>query len=362
MIGSINLSHLSVKLFKPYANLEGVYYMPIDFNAFDNKSKIDSLKKQLKDVSNISVIDEYLVNCDGQSYLMYAYDDRTVNCFLPSMQKGMWLNSVDNDNGTIPVVVSNENYTLKLGQTQYIDMPGCENKIGFKIVGVMKDPDFYLNYNTASNVISTNDLFKYYNQKQFMLPMLFVNSSSMKQYEKYSAAQNISSILFFNNNIDEETKHDNINILSNSGCVCDLKDINVRGIDYANKMVRLYSPFFICGFAISLVGLIGLTVLSIVNNMRSFAVFYMLGCRWKNCEHICLGYIMIMLFISMLLLGVIYEFVEINYSIASLGIIINLYNILASVGVYLFSIIIALIVLKIAFYKNSAIKIFKECL
>jgi hypothetical protein len=359
MIGNINRSLFTVHQFRPFTQVRGLYYMPINAQELDNESRINELHNQLMEETGISTIDQYFLRDNERSYILYAYDNIALSLFTPDMREGEWLNN-NNSDDTIPVVTSHAGGKLQLGQTLRMNIDGGDESADFKIVGIMQEPVFYLNYCTESNVIATDHLYSYFNIKFYQYPMIFASKHDIEKFSEYIIDTNIASVILFNESIDDQTMQENIDYLSKSGDISDLNNIYIRGNENAVNMIRSYSPYFICGFLLSFVGLIGLTVLSTANSLRSFAIFYLLGCRWKNCVKICLGYVLVMLFMSFVLLGSIYAFAEMRYSLASLGIVINKYNVLVSFGIYLFTALISYIVLKISFHRKPAIRILAE--
>lgn len=90
-------------------------------------------------------------------------------------------------------------------------------------------------------------------------------------------------------------------------------------------------------FAVSLVGIISMTVLNTLRYLPMFSVYYICGCRWRNCAWIILAYLLCMFAVVAAAALIFWPYMVIKDLLFSMQILLTGYNILATVPCFFWS-------------------------
>jgi|GEM_PF-2488148 len=359
MVGNVNFVTFTNQAFSKIAEMPGYFYMPVnmDSRGYDDYQK---MKERLKGDSRILTIAQYWFQSefDGETFF-YGYDDDLYRAYTPEMEKGEWIHEGTGEDTYLPLVISEEFGPYQYG-TEFesiLLLSGDEIPVKVKITGVMKRPGMYLDFNVTGSDIATNHLFRNHKAEYSGAPMFFINKVQLPVHQEGFA--NLSSIIFFDEDLNEDDVNFNLETLSERGDISSLSDIQMRGEEYAQGYVILYLPLFLCGFSISFIGMVGLSILNVQKNLRNFSIYYFLGCKWKKVAEICLGVTVIQLVITTVLLGIVFFYVQLNINLALYGVILNQLNIRFTLFVYLFVGLITYFVPKITLARNSAMDMFR---
>lgn len=357
MLGNVNFVNFTNHAFSKIVQPSSYFYMPANIES-RGADDYKLLKDRLTGVSHVSTIGEYRVSSEfSPEFTLFGYDASLYQGYIPAMEKGQWIYE-GLEGGSLPVVVSEE-----FGSFQYgFEFPGVlyfpdgEMTVNFKITGVLKAPGMYLNLNMKSNQLSTNHLFRNHKAAYSGSPLFFINRALMPQQEPFYQA---SSIITFDQNLSQGELDQNLATLSERGNVRGLADILTAGEEFAKGYIVLYLPLFICGFSIAFVGMIGLSICNVQKNMRTFSIYYILGCKWNKVATICLGVTLIQLAVTTFVLGLVYLTFVFFGDLALYGVILNSWNCLAIVLVYLFVGLTTYLIPRLVLARSSAMDTFR---
>ena len=87
-------------------------------------------------------------------------------------------------------------------------------------------------------------------------------------------------------------------------------------------------PIIITAFVVILIGLTGSMSMSVCREMRTYGIFYLCGCNWKNCRRIISAQILMMFSLSVIIAAailLIMQIMNIDYVIGTVYRMNNLY-------------------------------------
>lgn len=370
-LGQVNARYLTLTYFEPFAAEKGVYFMPsiIDMLAghvqTDDTTEKHEILAELADVKIISTVYSYNFVKDGALLRAVGYDSFTADRIRFALRKGTWFTGYAAEEGEVPVVVSSESKGLKLGQSIPVGFYRHASKekplIQIKVVGVLKPPPYLLRYNTGGNVISCNDIFERHNESFHEGPvLLFENSALAEQGRPEFAREDVYNIVFFSESISEADYQKNIAILSNHGFVQTLDQMHSLGRKEIDDSIKSMLPYIIGILSIAIVGIVSLNILNTFLHIKTFAIYYLCGSRWKNCFYISLGYSLWIVLLSLGLLLAGFYLSVITGNIYTMDLFIAPNNVLLTGGVYLAVTLLSLLAPYQIIKKASPVEIIRE--
>ena len=72
-------------------------------------------------------------------------------------------------------------------------------------------------------------------------------------------------------------------ILVDKGFTSSFQEIYDQTSDEFHLQLRVLVPYFLCAFLVSLIGLVGTSVLNVLQNLRNFSIYYLVGGTWQAC-------------------------------------------------------------------------------
>lgn len=357
MVGNVNHSMFAVEAFSGIAKLPGYLFMPVNADV-GGEEMAAAVKRECTGVKHVASVGQYWFTSEHNSTSsLFGYDDLLYQAYVPEMAKGEWL--CEERGGYIPLVISEEFGPYRYG----MEFPGKllysggEIPVIFRITGVLKAPGMYLDLNVGGTSISANYLFRSQKAEYSGEPLFLVNKGRLPEIPEESSQ--VSSLVFFEEDLSGADLEKNLEALKTRGTVNELPEVLARGKEFARDYVILYLPLFLCGFLIALVGMVGASILSVQKNLRSFSVYYFVGCPWKRIARICLGVTILQLAVVTVVLAAVYLYVQYGADLADFHVILNYRNILVTGAAYLLVALATYLAPRVILERNSAMDTFR---
>lgn len=288
VVGKVNYSSFTLKEFSNISKEQGVYFCP-DYPL----SQID-LNSLLSNVKNIDTVERTGFYSEDYIYPVKIYSSGLVNILSPKLNGGTWLNNVVYKQGTIHAVCSRKVNGINIGSIFTGQLANDDSSkqisIAIEIVGFLSSPNIPLDFGIGGNKIKISDLL-IPDSAPNQLPTLLISQSELNNYN--SKTGDISNYLItFNSQVELDK---NINSLKNFGMVNTISSIVNNEKAEISKQLKVFIPYLIIISLMILVGIIGLTLLSIYQNLKEFAIYYMVGCSTSLCLRICLNYVFLII-------------------------------------------------------------------
>ncbi|OQA47888.1 MAG: hypothetical protein BWY46_01674 [Firmicutes bacterium ADurb.Bin300] len=298
-IEKINGEEYSV--FLPYS--EYSFTDVSDKNSFD-PGNIDILKNSL-DFSDLSDI-KYIIdvkyteayesdNFSGKAYDVLVYDEACIEYF-PIATKGNAAFNLEDDNEYIDAFITSGDSSLSVGDTVSLYLvesgnitPGkpvelIQRKV--RIKGEIKDPAYMLHLTTGGNINSV-DLFENVSKSISGLTTLIID-------EKQAIAGNLSCqsqqgrIVVYDKDISLATVQKNEKLMASKGYVVSKAQIKANSDEAKSWVMETYFPKVCFLLLVALTGMIAAAIINTSGTLKAFRIFYICGCRWKDCIKISL--------------------------------------------------------------------------
>lgn len=279
LVGNINLIKKTSMLFEPIAQINGGLFMPLSADE-DCDFLFD-----IHSIESMYSVDQYLVSYNGYEILLFAFDSALADKFTPELSKGDWINNAQSRDYLSVVMlkskaefVINHCYTVQNFNNDAIDL---------KIIGQLKEPSYILNLNYTSNNIQPNHLLRYYNSAFSGQSVFLALKDEILQFTDYKVGTQVSKIVVFDNDATNEEISMAIREIKKTGDFTFLSDIQERGYKYEKEILKGYIPYFVCALSISVVGFLGLIILSILRNMHTYSILHLVGVSSYKCAWMC---------------------------------------------------------------------------
>ncbi len=237
---------------------------------------------------------------DFESQKFISYDDKFVEMFTPELESGNWFDLDRPVQDVIPVVVSQNNYGLKVGDVITFIDPLFYNEVTAEIIGVLKDNTKIID---MSSSYSENVDYRYlYRNYKFESEekTLFITMQRDVADTGLLTQLNGNVIIKYNDDTSEETIAENYSKLGQMATLYSTNGSIIKegSLDYIFSQIYILMPIFICVFILTLVGAISTSALSAKRQLRNYAVYYICGLKWKQCTVINLFSSLICILIS----------------------------------------------------------------
>ena len=365
-IGQYNSQMDAIYQFENFAKLNGVYFMPnferLEYHALDSENHDDNnlnetlLRNKLERVDTFEYIRQAaLINeCFPAEHPLEVviYSDNLLNCCFPAMKKGDWLTQVDSTASGIPAVVVGGDINSNKFNFFSDQKSSCE----ISVIGKIAESSKMLSFATSGEGVTCLELYELYNNKYYQQPKIYVRYSDVKKYEQEFYHTQSSYFILFQKGITEQEKVNNIAVLKQYGYVKTFSELLISGSKQTQTYMRSFLSIAVCAIAIAIIGIISMTALNVIKNLKNFAILYLCGYKWNDVIKIILGYL-VCIFISSLLMFALISAILIKADIIfEMQLLIKTNNLLYSIGTIFLITIVALIIPLIFIRHNSPLK------
>lgn len=246
------------------------------------------MDKSEKDFSYIPESDNpYLSNT-------YSYYKNVIDLYTPLMVDGEWLSEVDNysnEENVLHAVITENDYGLKVGdvytQGLFVNDSGYKN-FKIKIIGVMKSGtrtfgmiDDY----DARIKITAKDLYKSYSTEQEGVPLVLFSTDELNKYNCYSFISG-RSILKFKDGLSDEEYIKAVESSYGLGTLIEFKEIRENSLKEIKSELTVLAPIIGGIILLVIVSVLSMSAVNTNKQLRNYGIYYMCGCRWKQCAMI----------------------------------------------------------------------------
>ena len=321
-------------LYEPYKEMlshNGVVFMNAGFEEgyYDDKKEIQEIYDKYNYLSYPAIIEMFKEHLRGNTEIVYTisrglrsdegglismlegYDTDVVNALyidhsifeklrMP-LASGRWASSEKNENGEIEIVIS--------GGTNAVLDKVYDTPLGkMKVVGILTDNTYVPPSEFPESINDKLSIFNYYKpfdcnvstRPPFALADMNLFSDTANQF---SSAWFIS----YEDGLSDEDIAYNTNYLKQFGQVRDVygeenfSTLSEQSEKYLNDIYTRMLPIVIAAAVVILAGLIGSVAISTIKQIKNFGIFFLCGCRWKDCTRIIVAYLTILFSVAAVL-------------------------------------------------------------
>lgn len=346
----------------PLTERNFVYYMSvdnflnhIDFDA-EHLSEADKTESEATDVlSNLTNVQfhsrifqtDAILNGDPNAYAyVYACNQALLDVLDFPLKNGSWFGGTTK-NGDVIDAVANANSAFKTGDiiTLTVKTKGKE-KVTFKvrIIGTLKNPAYMPSATHIGQALFSLSLAEEVTFQKTGLPTLLINANDLERIEHIFYNAPVNEYIVFNGDISEAEYRNNLQTLTSNGLVATAESIAAGDNEFISNTLRENLPMIIFLFVLSVTGLVSISVINMSNYLKTFAIYFICGCTWRECYKIIVSYLsMILFWASALTLLLTAIFMKTDFVLLA-AIEINAYSVSWFVAVLLLYLGISLIV------------------
>lgn len=214
--------------------------------------------------------------------------------------EGRWASSEKSENGEIEAVVfkgsDKDNERVRLGNV--IDGKINDKSCKIKIVGIIAEEQYIPSLATNTHINSAkSNVMNFYDVPLTSNACTFFVSASADEIlsDPHFMAQTVSFMYYNAPPSDEIRQNNKEKLMANSRNLALLSEYNKNSLDYINEQYIKLLPILICVFVIVLAELICSVAMNTRSQMRNYGIYFLCGCRWKDCLKISLSYSLIIL-------------------------------------------------------------------
>lgn len=223
-----------------------------------------------------------------------AYYKNVIDLYTPVMVDGEWLSEADNysnEENVLHAVITENDYGLKVGdvytQSLAITDSGYKN-FKIKIIGVMKsgtrsfgmitDYDARIRYTAA-------DMFKSYSTEQEGVPLVLFSMDELNKYNCYSFFCG-GTMIKFKDGLSDEEYQKAIESSYGLGTYIEFKEIRENSLKQIKSELTVLTPIVGGIILLVIVSVLSMSAVNTNKQLRNYGVYYMCGCKWKQCTMI----------------------------------------------------------------------------
>lgn len=240
------------------------------------------------------------------------YDSDIVEAYKPQIERGRWLQNKDCNSKVVEAVITPNDLNLDVGSVFYITKSADGNplpqKITVEIVGVLADNADIIHNGVNPFKGPDKDLrdcyfrysSEYYNKLYIMYIKEDLNNTEYEMFgRRYVSTPAVERMQFISFDGLSEEAVSNINdCLKSPKCITsnmiEMDEFTVNSKAYIWSQLNEVIPVFIGLLVLVFTSVVCVSSLTTKNQLRNYAVYYILGLKWNDCVKIqCLQQILL---------------------------------------------------------------------
>ena len=275
---------------KRLLNMDGAYALKANYYTEDGQALEDIIPEidRYIGIGQLAIADD-----SGDKAVCYCYNDEAITLYTPPLEEGCWLSPnaselecVINFDSEYAVgdVITKEYQWFREDDVTFTDPETAG--IQFRVVGrLAKDaPVFGLNSHTSKDD-DHRALFDTYTSKT---PMLICSQSAAEAQGISTYRTNHQLVIFKDGLSDEQITKAVKEINALTGFAIPLSELRANSERFVYEQLIRLAPILISIVILILVSTVAISALNAKMNMRTSAVYAMLGCTMKGCSIIYL--------------------------------------------------------------------------
>ncbi len=224
----------------------------------------------------------------------YAYYKNVTDLYTPIMINGDWLSEVDkysSDDNVLHAVITQNSYGLDVGDVYTQSIPltdsGFKN-IKIKIIGVMKSGTRSFGMITryrSDIVLDAKEMFKSYDVNQEGVPLVLF---SAEELDKINCSRSVlgGMMVKFKDGLSDEEYINAVNSTYSLGTSVEFKEIRENSLKEIKNQMTVLAPIIGGIILLVIVSVLSMSAVNTNKQLRNYGIYYMCGCRWRQCAMI----------------------------------------------------------------------------
>ena len=241
------------------------------------------------------------------------YSDKWINAYTPEMESGNWISELpEYEENVVHAVVTPDNpYGFSVGDefelTDYTGDGVVEGTNGkrhstkVKICGVIAPKQYTIGHSNfnKTDIATQKSFFDMYftfdpepeNRWGIIIAQSEYDKSELYKAKNYHVISGMSFI-FTENMSDEDI--DSLKQMLSEGYICsykaDISEIRQNSFAYIKEQLYVLLPIALCIFVLTLITTVSVISISVNSQLRTYAILYICGAKWRQCAFISFVY------------------------------------------------------------------------
>ena len=273
---------------KEFLNSKGYYYnIQSGINPETNMTlrTTDELYDLVEGADNI--VAQYNVwlkyNGNGNDRFI-SYDDKFISIYTPKLESGHWFDLDSQVSNIVPVVVSQNEYGLKVGDV--IDLYCFDSVIKAEIIGVLAENTKIIDtsHRTADKV-DYRDFYLDYNLQREQCTVFLMCQRDLEDKQIVMQLNGNIVVTYSDNTLDEVIAASDRSIKRmHAARSVPTEEMKNNSLKYIFSQIYDLMPIFTCILILTLVGTVSTSALSAKHQRRNYAIYYICGLKWRQCS------------------------------------------------------------------------------
>ena len=181
---------------------------------------------------------------------------------------------------------------------EIIDFEGNTTNVKIKVTGIYQKPAYILETTTAGSTLSSANISHIMNEYN-KIENSFTCVGCLEDYEKLIGTSlkhplNKTSMILFSDSISQQQINQNFEFLKNHGVVLTASEIKEITKSDNLSIIKSHLPTFIFLLAVSVCGILSVSTINILQQIKTLSLYGILGCSKKDIYKIIYCYIAIL--------------------------------------------------------------------
>lgn len=287
MISTIVSRFSYYKPIKEFLNGKGYFYnIQYGINPESNMTlrTTDELYSLVEDADNIvAQYNAWLNLADESPARFISYDDKYIELFTPELESGCWFDLDRPMQDTVQIVVSNNEYGIKVGDI--ISLFCMDAEIKAEVIGVLKNDTKIIDSSHHSvKEIDYRNLYNDYKLEREEKPVFLISQRELN--DKPVVMQLCGNIFVkYPDSVSDEKLENGDRIMKQMHAAYSISTEKMKknSLEYIFSQIYNLMPIFICILILTLIGAISTSALSAKYQLRNYAIYYICGLKWRQC-------------------------------------------------------------------------------
>ena len=234
---------------------------------------------------------------NGEMYATLAYDDELIDRFAPRLSEGVWLNGTEHSyqkDKMIPAVVPPDSpYSIgdriisPDNMTEWDENyePTRIEDLCFIVVGKLEDNASVFSYPYHYDKFTDHrDLYGVYNSEFVDSDVFLIRERDICDIYGFDAPITGIQLVDCSGMSDEEYRETGGILKRTAGsAVVSFEELNSGSMDYIFSEMQTVFPIALCIFILTVISSISISAIYTKRHLRTYAIFYICGARWRSC-------------------------------------------------------------------------------
>lgn len=212
-----------------------------------------------------------------------SYDDRFISIYTPELESGHWFDLSSKVSDIVPVVVSQNNYGLNVGDV--IDLYCFDLGIKAEIIGVLAENTKIIDTSHRSaDKADYRNFYLDYDLKREEYPVFLMCQRDLTDKQIVMQLSGNIFVTYPDNASDNVIAEGNRSIKRmHATHAVPTEEMKINSLKYIFSQIYDLMPIFVCIFILTIVGAVSTSALSAKRQLKNYAVYYICGLKWRQC-------------------------------------------------------------------------------